>query len=744
MTYALSAQLAGHASDVRAVAATTYRGYDVILTGSRDRTARLWVRRDGQYDSEALGEAEGYINAVAFASDDAHEHVFALTGGQDALISAYEVHIDASTIKTAAPSFMLIGHSGNVSAIAAYRDEYIVSGSWDNTAIVWRDWQPVATLRGHAHAVWAVLPVDSDRVLTASADKTVCLWSISKPDAPLATFTGATMPVRGLASLGDTGRFAAAGNDGTIRIYPIDATGEVAPLAMLSGSPSFVYALATSGATIFSSGEERALRIWTSGSLAQTLRVPAESVWSVAALGDDVVCGSSDGMVRVFSPHASRRADPAVLAAYADAVAAQTVSSAEVEGVPTVDRLEEDNALPNGARCLLKTLDGTLVYERQGGEWCRVGVVADAAPARKTMHNGREYDYVFDVDVQDGVPPLKLAYNASENPYVAAQRFLDENELPASYLDQVVQFLEKNTSAVRLSPTAAAAADPFTGGGSYVSAAAQGAQNTPPPPASQPLDPYTGGSRTPGEVVPQTAFLSFSQTNFAGAARRIAELGATHPIMDDEKRGVDALIAALQGSSSSSSSSHVDTSAAVTVAHAWPAEARLPLLDLLRIAALRVPAGSVGALIGDLFIAAEWDSAAQTQADDTNAMLALRGLANAFSAPGGAQVLAGMALETLATLKNGRFARLGKSGRVAYATVLYNFSVVAQSAPPPFEHDALLLSLIDEVLADEPGDSEVVYRALVALGNLLYASPRIAGSASQTISRAMSWSRYSA
>lgn len=32
---------------------------------------------------------------------------------------------------------------------------------------------------------------------------------------------------------------------------------------------------------------------------------------------------------------------------------------------------------------------------------------------RKQLYQGREYDYVFDVDVQEGVPPLKLPYNAS-------------------------------------------------------------------------------------------------------------------------------------------------------------------------------------------------------------------------------------------------------------------------------------------------------------------------------------------
>jgi phospholipase A-2-activating protein len=46
-------------------------------------------------------------------------------------------------------------------------------------------------------------------------------------------------------------------------------------------------------------------------------------------------------------------------------------------------------------------------------QWQKVGEVVDAVGSgRKQLHEGKEYDYVFDVDIQDGVPPLKLPYNA--------------------------------------------------------------------------------------------------------------------------------------------------------------------------------------------------------------------------------------------------------------------------------------------------------------------------------------------
>lgn len=37
-----------------------------------------------------------------------------------------------------------------------------------------------------------------------------------------------------------------------------------------------------------------------------------------------------------------------------------------------------------------------------------------------------------------------------ENPYAAAQRFLERNELSLNYIDEVVRFIEKNTAGVNL------------------------------------------------------------------------------------------------------------------------------------------------------------------------------------------------------------------------------------------------------------------------------------------------------
>jgi phospholipase A-2-activating protein len=120
-------------------------------------------------------------------------------------------------------------------------------------------------------------------------------------------------------------------------------------------------------------------------------------------------------------------------------------------------------------------------WDSASSSWTKIGDVVDAVGSRqKQLYEGKEYDYVFDVDIKDGAPPLKLPYNVNgefigraadnrllletENPYGAAQRFLERNELPTSYVDQVVQFIEQNTTGVNLgSGGSNEYVDPFTG-----------------------------------------------------------------------------------------------------------------------------------------------------------------------------------------------------------------------------------------------------------------------------------------
>jgi len=43
-------------------------------------------------------------------------------------------------------------------------------------------------------------------------------------------------------------------------------------------------------------------------------------------------------------------------------------------------------------------------------------VVDAVGQGRKQLYEGKEYDYVFDVDIAEGAPALKLPYNVTGKP----------------------------------------------------------------------------------------------------------------------------------------------------------------------------------------------------------------------------------------------------------------------------------------------------------------------------------------
>ena len=58
----------------------------------------------------------------------------------------------------------------------------------------------------------------------------------------------------------------------------------------------------------------------------------------------------------------------------------------------------------------------------------------DTVAAGNQLYEGQQYDFVFDVDVADGVPPLKLPVNKGDNPYIAADKYAISSVFPTARL----------------------------------------------------------------------------------------------------------------------------------------------------------------------------------------------------------------------------------------------------------------------------------------------------------------------
>ena len=64
----------------------------------------------------------------------------------------------------------------------------------------------------------------------------------------------------------------------------------------------------------------------------------------------------------------------------------------------------------------------------------------DAYDKDKHELDGQKYDFVINVDVQEGAPPLKLGCNKTDDPWHVAQNFINKHSLP-----QVCQQLNKHS-----------------------------------------------------------------------------------------------------------------------------------------------------------------------------------------------------------------------------------------------------------------------------------------------------------
>ena len=336
---------------------------------------------------------------------------------------------------------------------------YIVSGSWDKTARLWAvgRYEPQIELQGHTAAVWAVLAYDESTIVTGCADKGIRVFDTN--GKLMVSFDGRDI-VRALVKLPDNvhGDFASASNDGVIRIWTMK--GDL--IAELHGHESFIYSLALlPTGEIISSGEDRSIRIWRNNECIQVITLPAISVWSVAASPEgDIIAGSSDKQARIFTRDTSRQAERAALAEFDDSIKASTIPKQQLDNVNTTDLpgpefLQQKSGTKEGQTQLIKEANGTTsVHEwsMQQKEWVKIGEVVDSAGSSSSRQRylGQEYDYVFDVNISDDRPALKLPFNVSQNPYDAATKFIQDNELPMDHLEEVANFIIKNTQGVSL------------------------------------------------------------------------------------------------------------------------------------------------------------------------------------------------------------------------------------------------------------------------------------------------------
>ncbi|OTA04485.1 Doa1, WD protein required for ubiquitin-mediated proteolysis [Trichoderma parareesei] len=732
--FKLSAQLLGHEADVRAV---SFPSPDFALSASRDCTVRIWRRTQTSppaFEGTLISRGSEYVNTVAFfPPNQEHPNGLVVSGGKDTIIEVKS----PNSLATDNAERLLIGHAHNVCTLdVSPKGTYLVSGGWDGQARVWNlsKWETELMLGGHeGMAVWSVVALDETTVVTGCADKSIRVFDLTQGKGgevmPAATIYTPDV-VRALCKVPkghpSGADIASASNDGTLRLWKLNGQ----QVSELHGHESFVYSLASlPSGELVSSGEDRTVRIWKGSECIQTITHPAISVWTVAVNAEtgDIITGASDGIARIFTRRLEAMADDATLKEFQDSVKASAIPQQQLGGInkeklPGPEFLTSKAGTKEGQVQMIRESNGNVTahtWSMAQQQWINVGTVVDAvgSTGKKVEYNGQSYDYVFDVDIEDGKPPLKLPYNLSENPYERATKFLNDNELPLSYLDNVANFITENTKGATLGKSG---------------------------PSSGP-DPYGTESRyrpgeesqsRPAKVLPQKEYISISAAKLDAILNKVSNVNKT--MISSGRKDValnpgeeSALLSVKAALESSKVIAVPELNVILKIVTEWPYSDRLAGLDLLRCVA-RFPIaaqfkGPLGESLMDIATASSIPD--DIPPNEHAAMMGARTLANLFGSADGRSLMSSQAdkaisfLERITGIKGGEpINKFNRNVLVAVATVAVNYSVLVNKEKllSP-EQRRRLVAVLGAVLKDQT-DSETLYRALVALGTILSTS----------------------
>jgi phospholipase A-2-activating protein len=367
-------------------------------------------------------------------------------------------------------------------------------------------------------------------------------------------------------------------------------------------------------------------------------------------------------------------------------------------------------------------------------QWQNVGTVVDAvgSSGKKVEYLGQEYDYVFDVNMEDGKPNLKLPYNLSQNPYEAATKFIENNKLPITYLDEVANFITTNTQGATLGQTSegpsAPGSDPWGSDNRY----RPGGDSAPPPAAARP------------NSLPHKDYLDILVTRVPALHKKIQELNRA--LIENGRKDVSLnpteltilsnLAKHLESAGPTKTSQSVSggLQLAVKISTAWPYTDRLPGLDLLRLLAVAPMTAACTLSDGTNFVGLLSASVTEHEPPAENhIMMAIRACVNLFTSVEG-RALAASEFDTIQALISNQLSipSTNRNLFIAITTLYINYAVYFNISPSdaPFDHALAIIDNLGKIFISQ-SDSEVVFRALVATGTLLYLDEGIRSAAKE-------------
>ncbi|MCL4299715.1 MAG: protein kinase [Anaerolineae bacterium] len=300
----------GHADWLNDVAFSPDGTY--VLTGSNDKTARLWDIQTGQAVITYTGHTAG-VKSVTLSPDGQ----YVLTGSLDKTARLWDV-------KTGQAVLTYTGHTEGINAVAfAPNGKTILTGSADKTARLWdaETGQEIRTFTGHTELINGVaFAPDGKTILTSSNDRTARLWDV-ETGLEIRAFTGHTEAVTGVAFSPDDRYIVTGSYDKSVRLWDIETGREIRQFV---GSREFIkeVAYAPDGKTILAASDDRTVWLWDAQTGEEVRRFHSHESFvqavAVSADGRYALSGGDDRSARLWDLRAT--VDSRLLLGHGDTV----------------------------------------------------------------------------------------------------------------------------------------------------------------------------------------------------------------------------------------------------------------------------------------------------------------------------------------------------------------------------------------------------------------------------------------
>jgi hypothetical protein len=220
-----------------------------------------------------------------------------------------------------------------------------------------------------------------------------------------------------------------------------------------------------------SCGEDGSVVVWQGTDMLQSIPHP-KTVWVVLGYKTSspssnrgiFMTGGQDGLLRIFSKESQFKDNTAIQQLNNEFLEEVATAKQAKNNGPSAEDLAKATKWENRGNVQGKSEHQIMVFNRDNrliaaewanGSWIFVGDVTgkggedgEITASDAGELNGIHYDHILPVEIETstGLKTLQLGYNNLENPFVAAQRFIDANGIGQYYLQQIADWILQRTS----------------------------------------------------------------------------------------------------------------------------------------------------------------------------------------------------------------------------------------------------------------------------------------------------------